>query len=464
MSAENLMEKNRTDKWMQQAVEYMRRWDMLPGEGGLMLCAVSGGRDSVCLLHFLRGLAGEEGFRLAAAHYEHGLRGEESVSDADFTAELCADWGIPCIVESGDAAALAREKGWSLEEAARHARYAFLERVGEALGADRIATAHHADDNLETLLLNITRGTAGEGLGGIPPVRGRFVRPLLTVPRRALEEYAEAHHLRWREDSSNRDLRFARNRIRHEVLPVLYALNGNAAEAAAHTMAVQREENELLAELAKAELGEAEMTEEGVSVPSERFVETVPCLRSRMVSALLEQSGAGRKDITARHIEAMAALAAHEGGRRQMSLPGGWYALSEDGRFSVLREREVSAQRIPLRAGERVCWGKYTISLEKSSEKPLKSRDTIRLKYDMMNTALCVGPWTRAGSMQLTGARGQRSLKRLFQDAGISPAERDAMPVIYAGDEVCAVPFLGGDVRFLAQEGDEALVLMTDQE
>ena len=159
------MGKERTGKVnaaMQRAEESMRRFGMLPEKGGLILCAVSGGLDSVCLLHFLHEMSKKEGFRLAAAHYNHRLRGEESEADARFTEELCADWGIPCVAGEGDVAKAAEEEGWSLEEAARNCRYAFLERTAAALGAEKIATAHQAEDNAETVLLQLARGSGSE--------------------------------------------------------------------------------------------------------------------------------------------------------------------------------------------------------------------------------------------------------------------------------------------------------------
>ena len=123
------------------------------------------------------------GLEIFAAHYEHGLRGEDSLRDAAFVEAFCRERGIPCTAEHGDAAAYAAEKRLGVEEAARELRYAFLERTADALSCGRIATAHNADDNAETLLMNLVRGSGLRGLGGIPPQRGRIVRPLLEVPR-----------------------------------------------------------------------------------------------------------------------------------------------------------------------------------------------------------------------------------------------------------------------------------------
>ena len=184
-------QKQSNHRLLQRAEEFVRRENMLPPGGGLVLCAVSGGLDSVTLLHFLHRLAEEENFRLTVAHFNHRLRGEASEADARFVEQLCAQWSIPCVAGDGDVAAYAQEHGMGIEEAARHCRYAFLEEAAAALGAERIATAHQAEDNAETVLLQLIRGSGSEGLGGIAPVRDKLIRPFLTVSREEIEAYAK---------------------------------------------------------------------------------------------------------------------------------------------------------------------------------------------------------------------------------------------------------------------------------
>ena len=171
---------------LNEAQALTREYAMLP-PGGHVLCAVSGGADSVCLLHWLRGRAEEEGFALTAAHFDHRLRGAESDRDAAFVRDLCRDWKVPCVVGEGDVSAEAGRRGAGIEETARALRYDFLERTAEAVGAGRIATAHTANDNVETMLLHLIRGSGLQGLTGIRPRRGRLIRPLLTTTRVEVE-------------------------------------------------------------------------------------------------------------------------------------------------------------------------------------------------------------------------------------------------------------------------------------
>ena len=165
---------------------FMRVHDMLPEKGGSILCAVSGGRDSMCLLHYLWKLGETEGFTVAAVHMNHGQR-DTAERDVCFVQNFCRERRIPCVTERVSVPEKAKEWGVGIEEAGRRLRYAAFERAAELTQADRIATAHHAGDQAETVLLNLLRGTGPEGLTGIPPVRGNIIRPLLQTSRRESE-------------------------------------------------------------------------------------------------------------------------------------------------------------------------------------------------------------------------------------------------------------------------------------
>ena len=233
---------------------YAQRYRLFnPGE--TVVVGVSGGPDSLCLLHLLRRLAPELRLWLHVAHLHHGLRGAEADADAAFVAELADCWGLPCTVGRIDVAALAREAGLSLEEAARQARYRFLAEVAEAGGASTLSVGHNADDQAETVLMHFLRGSGAAGLRGMLPrtplddyrlfpaedgdlgdslslsgprvavsPRLHLVRPLLAIPRTDIESYCAEYRLAPRFDRSNEDTTFFRNRLRHELLPILAAV------------------------------------------------------------------------------------------------------------------------------------------------------------------------------------------------------------------------------------------------
>ena len=204
---------------------YIDRHQLLPASGEVIV-AVSGGADSLCLLHLMQRLCGSgkryPGVLLRAAHLNHQLRGAASEEDAEAVARTCAAWDIPCAVGKSDVQALARERHHSLEEAARIARYRFLREIARG---QPIAVAHHADDQVETLVLHWLRGSGLGGLVGMPPRQGDIIRPLLGVTHAQTVEYCRQHAIVPLADLSNADPRFLRNRVRHQALPMLESLN-----------------------------------------------------------------------------------------------------------------------------------------------------------------------------------------------------------------------------------------------
>ena len=220
---------------------WMARWQMLPEKGGVILCAVSGGRDSICLLDYLHTLGQERGFTAAAGHLNHLMR-PTAQRDEDFVRSFCARRGIPFYTERADVYALCGTWGLTVEETGRRARYEFLQRTAETIGAEKIATAHHQNDLAETVLLQLLRGTGPQGLTGIPPVRGNIVRPLLDTPRRDIERYIAEHELAYVTDETNGDTAYARNRLRLEIWPELEGINPRAAEHIACTADILRRE------------------------------------------------------------------------------------------------------------------------------------------------------------------------------------------------------------------------------
>ncbi|MBC8450237.1 MAG: tRNA lysidine(34) synthetase TilS [Chloroflexi bacterium] len=247
---------------VRQAVE---RYHLL-ASGERVVVGVSGGPDSLCLLHVLRQLQPQYDLQLHVAHLHHGIRGAEADADAAFVAETASAWGLDCTVERADVPALAAPPGVAPEEAARQARYGFLARVARRVGARTIAVGHNADDQAETVLMHWLRGAGLAGLRGMlpmtpldtlrlallppderPDTRGlRLVRPLLEVPRTEIEAYCQEHGLQPRFDRSNLDTTFYRNRLRHELLPLLETYNPQVRDVLRRSAAVIADDHALL--------------------------------------------------------------------------------------------------------------------------------------------------------------------------------------------------------------------------
>ncbi len=412
--------------------------------GGRVLCAVSGGLDSMCLLHFMDTWGRAHGFSVAAAHFNHGLRGAAADRDQRFVERWCAGRDIPCFTGSGDTRELAAREGLSLEEAGRKLRYAFLEKTA-ADGFDAIFTAHHADDNAETMLLNLIRGTGSAGLTGIPPVRGLIYRPFLRISRQALADYAQAHELGHVEDETNQENIAARNILRHQVLPVLRELNPRAVENMSVTALLLQREREAVQVLSAGVLAKSVRENGTVSLDCRALLDVPLAAAEEAVLAMMAAVAGCRKDLGLVHAESVMELARQGREGARLSLPYGLTACIRGGTL-VIAAAGPPEGRCPLEPGRSVHWGGYTLTLH---TKPTGEGLALSLSED---TPLWVGACPPAGRLDLPGGRGSRSVKRLCLDRRISLAERDGLPAIYAGQTLAAVWPLGTDRAFGPRE------------
>ena len=429
------------------AREFLRRH--FP-HGGRVLCAVSGGLDSMCLVHFLDTWGRRNGFFPAAAHFNHRLRGEAADRDQRFVEEWCAGRGIPCFSGSGDTRGEMARTGRSLEECARGLRYAFLQETARREGFSAILTAHHADDNAETVLLNLIRGTGTAGLAGIPLVRGNIYRPFLGLRRETLADYARVQGLPHVEDETNREDCAARNVLRHQVFPVLRQLNPRAAEHMSAAAAVLAREHAALEEQAQALARQAAGTPQGLSIPCAVLTEAPPAVAERAALQLLAAAAGHRRDLAAVHAEALLSLARSGRNGAQVSLPYGLTARL--GGYTVYLEHS-SAPPPPadIAPGQTVSFGSWQVRLGRSPEPGA-------LALSVAAQPLRVTPWRTGDRMALPGSRGSRSLKRLCAERGIPPPQRDALPVLRVGDAPAAVPGVGVDTSFVPRGGGALFV------
>jgi len=335
------------DPFVEAAERLLRTRRLLPPRA-CVIVGVSGGADSLALLSALRDLAGGEGrrWRLSVAHLHHGLRGEAD-ADAEYVAELAAEWRLECDVERRDARQAARDSGRSVEDAARMLRYEFLAAVAARRSATHVAVGHHADDNAETVLYRILRGTHLRGLAGIPASRAlagcdaTLIRPLLASRREEVEAFCARRGLVPRIDATNADTRYRRNFIRHELLPLIRErLNPRADEALLRLAAAADEAERLLAAQADRLLAEVE-DDPAVLAAAD------PLVRKYAMRTLAERAGVPMRSLGSDRLAELSDLPLADG-PPAVPLPGGFVARRDAGRVAI--EPPGSVARAPRAA------------------------------------------------------------------------------------------------------------------
>src|SRR5215218_10916470 len=321
------------------------------------LVLVSGGSDSVALLRAVVSLGGEP----AVLHVDHGLRGEQSHEDADFVRGLCARMDVACEVRR-----IWLEGGSNLQERAREERYRLAQEVADGLGLPTIATGHTADDVAETMLMNLARGAGLRGLAGIPPVRSRIQRPLIACTRREVLDYLQELEQPFRTDPTNLTDKYARNRVRLDVLPVLEELYPAAAGNIARTASLVREDLEVLEGLATRAV---ERRGEEVALPLERLTELRPALRRHAVRLAYATLVPEAAPLPSNLVEAVLGLLGVGEGTRKLDLPGSVVASGRTGVGLALyiEPRSTVSGREEIRAGETVVFGGWRISARELS-------------------------------------------------------------------------------------------------
>ena len=383
--------------------------------GDHIICAVSGGADSVALLFGLYLLKDRLDFTLSAAHFNHHLREGESDRDEDFVKDFCDRFDIPLLLGGGEVKA--GEKG--LEAAARDARYAFLRSL-----PGKIATAHTADDNAETILLHLVRGTGLRGLCGITPVAQGLIRPMLTITRPEVEAFLEEYHLPHVEDSSNGGDAFQRNRLRHHVMPLLKAENPRLAEnVTAMALSLQAEE---------ALLEKLTQTEYTLTISQLRQMDTG--LRSRILERFLRESGV--KEPERGHIALAESLVFSEKPSAQAKLSGGVTIERCYDTLRVLREADA-LQPVKLTIPGEAVWGGWRVRCQNATE-IINDAHTFTLA---VQGDVYLRPRRSGDEMRLSG--GTKSLKKLFIDRKIPASDRPTIPVLADDKGVLGVPGIG---------------------
>jgi len=445
--------------------------------GDRVIVAVSGGPDSVALVHVLHRLAPEWGLSLHLFHMDHALRGEASRADAAYVAELARRLSLPLttvVLEPGE---LEREPG-SLEDNARRRRYAEIRRIAGAIGAQRVATGHSRNDQAETVLMRLLRGSGTTGLAGIPPVREEgglvIIRPLLTSSRAEIEEYCRTHKLNPRLDASNIEQDFLRNRIRNELLPLLEGrYHGAVVDNLSQVAELLREEDRLLAELARQASARCGWREErmpsgayAVELDGSRLAQEPVALARRVVRMAVQRVAGADYAPGLPAVNRALELAGREDGSHRLDLPWGVRMTVAYGRC---RFAPAEAESAPGHREWKVAFGGetaipelglcvYTEVLPASAATGREPPDEAWFDRDRLPGPLAIRLRQPGDRIWPVGMEGSKKLQDILVDAKVPRAERDRLPLLVAGDAVLWVPGVRRDRRYRPDAGTRTVL------
>ena len=464
--------------------------NMLPGSG-VVVVAVSGGADSVCLLEALLEISLGAGFELVVAHYNHQLRGEESERDEDFVKEHCKNRGLELFTGRGDVTSYSKTHGLSVEEAARELRYAFLYETALLVGAKHVATAHTSDDNAETLIMNLIRGTGMAGMSGIPPIRElvrvrqqaadfsanppassasvnpiMVVRPMLNVSKKEVLRFLHDRNINYVEDTSNSLDIYTRNRIRHQVVPLFEEINPRFAEAAAGLAFLARSDEEYLSKLAQDYIRDFCSNQGTVAGELAKLPISVS---GRVIRQLYGEN------LSQTHVNSVLELCLRDKPSGSVSLPRG-RAYREYERiifakgdgvdvregFPTINPKDGDNAEIPgtgLKYSCKILDYNDIIGENATSVKINKSVTSFLFKSTEICGKMTIRSRCAGDKIRLFGHNGTKTLKKLFIERHIPSFRRNLIPIIADDVGVLAVFGLGIGDRAVPNPGDRVFLI-----
>nr|HID58839.1 tRNA lysidine(34) synthetase TilS [Desulfobacterales bacterium] len=426
----------------------IRRYSMLE-KGEIVVIGVSGGPDSVALLHALIALSDLWSLRLVVAHLNHGLRGEEADRDADFVGQLAAQLHISCEIEKRDVIRYRSDHGLSLEEAARVVRYDFLDSVAAKYSADKIALGHQANDNAESILIHLMRGSGPKGLSGIPPVReGRIIRPLIEVTREEICDFLKEKNLRYTTDTSNADLKYLRNRVRHDLIPHMKDhFNSKIVQNLNRLSCILREEESFWEDEIDSILRRLTVAqkENSLTISVPKLLRLHDAVIRRVVREAVKLTKGDLRRFGLRDIDSVIRLVRSHRSSTRIQLPGGLYASRDRDRlaFSVglpqdrllFDYRIDSPGTVRVREIDTVIELSYVdISEITNLKNPgpktgLFDADSVRFPIRLRN-------WIPGDRFQPLGMKGTQKVKAFFTNNKVPLVQRYRCPIFLCGEKI----------------------------
>jgi tRNA(Ile)-lysidine synthase len=449
------------EELFQKVKKTIEKYFMLSGRERVLI-ALSGGPDSVCLLYILKNL--NEGIRLDlhALYVNHGLRPEEAVREIEFCKNLCAMLNLPFLTKCIDVKFYAKEKKLNIQEAARELRYRVFEETARELDAQKIALGHTADDQAETLLMRLLRGTGPAGLSGIPPVRGKFIRPLIEAQRKEIEQYLGEERVDFIVDSSNLKRDYLRNEIRLSLMPRIKEINPNIIDTLLRTASIFREEERYFEILVAKAL--MKLMSRKTNSRIELFLSPLAAMEKIILRRTLRKAigeTTGLRGINFIHIEDIIELVRRGKAGDRLYLPHGIRAIKDYSTLILTSDppvkldtytMEVPGEMVLKEAGSLI---RATIQeSQELEEKDLTSTLESRLSTaavfdaDRLIFPLAVRPRKEGDFFYPLGFGKKKKLQDFFVDEKVPRDERDAVPLVVSGEDIIWVVGYRGDERF----------------
>ena len=449
-----------------KVIQTIKKYHML-SPGDHVIAGVSGGADSVALLSILCSLRDQWRLTLTVAHLNHLLRGAAAQQDALFVAELAERLGLPCITEEQDVRAYRQREGLSLQEAARTVRYKFFLDLRQRIGARKVALGHTASDQAETLLMWLIRGTSAAGLAGIPPVRDDiFVRPLISITRAEIESYLNEQHISYIPDSSASEQHYLRNKIRHQLMPLLqHDYNPNMVHTLNRLGELLRQDNEMLDTMVREGVaGIVPPGQENEFVFPVKSIQKYPeALQGRIIKAVIARIKNSSQGIYFRHIEAVRQLISSMGPSKKIQLPAGWSVVREYDTLIFTRKKfqkssfyytfDCLPERISILELRKALVFKVEEMHYPGDNLLTPKKNIDYLDYDRLKFPLTVRNYQPGDRFYPLGLGGSKKLKDFFIDKKISPRERYNIPIVLFQDKIAWVGGLRIDDGFRIKPG-----------
>lgn len=404
--------------------------------GSRLLLAISGGLDSVVLTHLCHQLK----LKVSLAHCNFNLRGVESDADEEFVLALADDLKLDVFIESFETETYAKVQGISIQMAARELRYSWFFELAEQLDFDYILTAHHADDNLETFLINLTRGTGLEGLIGIPEVSDKIVRPLLPFSRESLETYAQMEHIEWREDASNASTKYLRNKLRHDIIPTLKQMNPQLLQNFQTTISNLQDSQDLIDDAV------VKIQKKIVTVDDDQIKLDIKKLKKLSnPKAYLYQL---LKDFNFTAWDDVVNLLNAQTGKQVFSPT---HRLLKDREFLLLSESNSESDDHPISVQNEdkeitTPFGRLTFNEVDAISKT--SKNTIYIDADQLNFPLSIRNWQEGDLFYPIGMKGKKKLSKYFKDEKLSLIDKENVWILFSGEDVVWIIGRRPDERF----------------